>query len=258
MKWFLNVWIKRSAEFFFGGGAEQVGSFCLLQSWIFARLLGTSCRGSAFLVLARVRRGGCGLPCNFLGALGHCDSSWVRHGFCWSRGRRRPWCIWTRGWMWRGIGRSDRCKFFLKNRLLVKKHCVCELDFYSAFHLVPWDVLTAFLCRIAECALLLLLRIFEGIFGRVVWWVLAMWRGSCFLLWISVWMCTGSTARDGERWIDRLFIWSRIDCRQNDAQEFLLPSYFHFVRVLEVPCTEMFDCCVFRAWCVCLSFCWCF
>ena len=33
----------------------------------------------------------------------------------------------------------------------------------------------------------------------------------------------------------------------NDAQEFLLPSYFHFVRVLEVPCTEMFDCPVFRA-----------
>ena len=69
-------------------------------------------------------------------------------------------------------------------------------------------------------------------------------------------MCTGSTTWDWERCRDRLFIWSRIDCRQNDAQEFLLPSYFHFVRVLEVPCTEMFDCRVFRAWCVCSSFCW--
>ena len=68
-----------------------------------------------------------------------------------------------------------------------------------------------------------------------------------FLLRISVWMCTGSTARDGERCIDRLLVCTRIDYWQNDAQEFLLPSYFHFVRILEVPCKEMFDCRVFCA-----------
>ena len=39
---------------------------------------------------------------------------------------------------------------------------MCKLDFYSAFHLVPWDVLIAFLCRIDKFSLLLLLRIFEG------------------------------------------------------------------------------------------------
>ena len=114
------------------------------------------------------------------------------------------------------------------NRLLVKKHCVCELDFYSEFHLVPWDVLTAFLCGIVECALLLLLRIFEGIFRQAVRWGPAMWRRSCFLLWISVWVCLGSTARDGEKCTDRLLIWTRIDYRQSEAQEFLLPSYFYF------------------------------
>ena len=46
----------------------------------------------------------------------------------------------------------------------------------------------------------------------------------------------GSTARDGERCTYRLLIWTRIDYRQSDAQEFLLPSYFHFVRILEAPC----------------------
>ena len=35
-----------------------------------------------------------------------------------------------------------------------------------------------------------------------------------------------------------------------------IPSYFHFVRVLEGPCIYMFDCHVFRVWCVCWSFCW--
>ena len=53
--------------------------------------------------------------------------------------------------------------------MLEEKHCVCEFDFYSAFHFVSWDVLTAFLCRIAECGLLLLLRNFkeflDGLFG---------------------------------------------------------------------------------------------
>ena len=52
---------------------ERVGRVSLFQSLIFARLLGTRCRGSAFLVLACVRRVGCGLSCNFLGAPGHCN-----------------------------------------------------------------------------------------------------------------------------------------------------------------------------------------
>ena len=95
---------------------------------------------------------------------------------------------------------------------------------------------------------------FEGIFGRVVQWVLAMWRGTCCLLRISVCMCMGSIAWDGERCTDRFLIWTRIDCRKIDAQEFLLPSYFYFVWVLKVPCKDMFDCRVFRAWCVCCSF----
>ena len=75
----------------------------------------------------------------------------------------------THGGMWWGIGRFDPCKFFLINRSFVKKHCACELGFYSAFHLVPWDVLIVFLCRIDKCALLLLPRIFEQIFARDVW-----------------------------------------------------------------------------------------
>ena len=41
-------------------------------------------------------------------------------------------------------------------------------------------------------------------------------------------MCTGSTARDGERCIDRLLIWSRIDYRQNDAHEFFTSVIFSF------------------------------
>ena len=57
----------------------------------------------------------------------------------------------------------------------------------------------------------------------------------------------GSIARDVERCIDRLLIWSHIDYWRNDAQEFLLLSYFHFIRVLEVPCKYMFDCRMFRA-----------
>ena len=55
----------------------------------------------------------------------------------------------------------------------------------------------------------------------------------------------GSTSQNGERCIYRLLIWSRIDYRQNDAQEFLLPSYLHFVWVLEVPCAEIFVCFLF-------------
>ena len=50
----------------------------------------------------------------------------------------------------------------------------------------------------------------------------------------------GSKARDGEKCTDRLLIWTRIDYRKNDAQEFLLLSYFHFVWVLEVPCKDIF------------------
>ena len=49
-----------------------------------------------------------------------------------------------------------------------KKHCVCELGFYSAFNLVPWYVLIVSLCMIVECALLLLPRIFEVICVRAV------------------------------------------------------------------------------------------
>ena len=97
-------------------------------------------------------------------------------------------------------------------------------------------------------------QIFEGVFGRAVWWVLYMWRESCFLL--LVWMFMGYTARDGERCIDWLLIWIRINYRQSDAQEFLIPSYFYFVWFLEGPCIEMFNCRGFRAWCVCWYFCW--
>ena len=71
-----------------------------------------------------------------------------------------------------------------------------------------------------------------------------------FLLRILVWMCMGSTARGGERYTDQLLIWTHINYRQSDAQEFWIPSYFYFVGVLEGPCREMIDCRVFRAWCV--------
>ena len=57
--------------------------------------------------------------------------------------------------------------FFPENWLLVKKHSVCELDFYLACYLVPWYVLIAFLCRISECALLLLLRVLKEFLGEL-------------------------------------------------------------------------------------------
>ena len=71
--------------------------------------------------------------------------------------------------------------------------------------------------------------------------------GEEIVLRILVWMCMGSTARGGERYTDQLLILININYRQSDAQEFLIPSYFNFVRVLEVPCREMIDCRVFRA-----------
>ena len=45
----------------------------------------------------------------------------------------------------------------------------------------------------------------------------------------------GSTSRVGEKYTDHLLNLLRIKYRQNDAKEFCIPSYFHFVRVLEVP-----------------------
>ena len=69
-------------------------------------------------------------------------------------------------------------------------------------------------------------------------------------------MCMGPTLRYGEKCTDQLLIWTRIDYRRSDAQEFLIPSYFHFDRVLEEPYIEIFDFRVFRAWCVCWYFCW--
>ena len=41
-----------------------------------------------------------------------------------------------------------------------------------------------------------------------------------FLLGILVWMCMGSTARGGEKYTDQILIWTRINYRQSDAQEF--------------------------------------
>ena len=69
-------------------------------------------------------------------------------------------------------------------------------------------------------------------------------------------MCMGSTIRGGETYTGQLLILLHINYRQNDAQEFCIPSHFHFVRVLEGPCTGMIYCCVFRAWCSCWFFCW--
>ena len=54
----------------------------------------------------------------------------------------------------------------------------------------------------------------------------------------------GSTAQDGEKCTDRLLIWNLINHRKSDTQEFLIPSYSHFVWVLEGPCIEMFACSV--------------
>ena len=239
-------------NFVCGGGAEKVGSVRLSQLWIFARLLGARCRGSAFLVLARDRRLGCGLSCNFLGALGHWKFSWVRHVLCWSRGRRRPWCIWTCGWMWWGIGRSDRCKISLINRLLVKKTVCASWVFTRSFIWflgMRWFFSFVGLSNVPfYCSLGFSKEFWDELFGES--WPCG--EEVVFLLRISVWMGTGSTARDGERCIDRLLIWCRIDY----ADEFLLLSYFNFLWVLEVPCTEMFYCRVFRTWCVCWSFCW--
>ena len=45
----------------------------------------------------------------------------------------------------------------------------------------------------------------------------------------------------------QLLILPRIKYRQNDVQEFCIPSYLHFVRVLEVPYTELIYCRVFHA-----------
>ena len=49
------------------------------------------------------------------------------------------------------------------------------------------------------------------------------------------------------KYTDQLLIWTCINYRQSDVQEFLIPLYFHFVCVLEGPCREMFDCRVFCA-----------
>ena len=57
----------------------------------------------------------------------------------------------------------------------------------------------------------------------------------------------GSTTRGGEKYTDQLLILLSINYRQNDAQEFSILSYFHFVRVLEGPCTGMIYCRMFRA-----------
>ena len=69
-------------------------------------------------------------------------------------------------------------------------------------------------------------------------------------------MCMGFIAWGGEKCTDRLLILIHINYRQNDAQEFWILSYFHFVWVLEGPCREMIYFRGFRAQCFCWFFCW--
>ena len=68
----------------------------------------------------------------------------------------------------------------------------------------------------------------------------------------------GSNTRGEEKCSGQLLILPRINSGQNDAQEFFIPSYLHFVWVLEGPYRELIYCRLFRAWCSCRFFCrWC-